>query len=229
MMGGHRIAQHPTREQILRRREIERSLLGVNLRHVPAPQHIRRDRGEHAPNQVSRNSHLAVGQVRSRDREPVNARIPLAWNSDHHADWMTKVPSWSVNVLPDRHRPRGSWRAVSGDRALDPVLCDSSNADLLTGALPHRRGRFCKTMHAIWCPVHDRVVDDMVERFATDEIVRLDLTCVIDGRHQTGVQLRSPHWTSSATRPRKSATKPSTSCVELSANPETELAVSDPR
>ncbi len=47
------------------------------------------------------HSHLSVGQVRSRDRKAVKARVPLAWSADHHADWMTKVPSWRVNVLPD--------------------------------------------------------------------------------------------------------------------------------
>lgn len=135
------------------------------------------------------HSHLAVGKVRSRDRKAAKARVPLAWSADHHADWMTKVPSWSVNVLPDGHRPRGSWRAVSGERTLHPTRCAARNDDLLIGALPHRRGRFCDQWHAIWRPAGGRVVDDMVERFTTGDIVRLDVTGVMDGRRQTVVHL----------------------------------------
>lgn len=135
------------------------------------------------------HSHLSVGQVRSRDRKAVKARVPLAWSTDHHADWMTKVPSWRVNVLPDGHRPRGSWRAVSGERTLHPTLCVGRNEDILIGALPHRRGRYCRRWHAIWHPVNDRVVDEIVERFTAGDLVRLGVTGIIDERRQTTVHL----------------------------------------
>jgi hypothetical protein len=129
------------------------------------------------------HSQLSVGQVRSR------ARVPLAWSADHHADWMTKVPSWRVNVLPDGRRPRGSWRAVSGERTLRPTLCTARNDDILIGALPHPRGRYCRKWHAIWHPVNDRVVDEIVERFTTGDLVRLDVTGIIEDHKQTIVHL----------------------------------------
>lgn len=135
------------------------------------------------------HSHLSVGQVKSRDRKAVKARVPVAWSSDHHADWMTKVPSWRVNVLPDGRRPRGSWRAVSGERTLHPTLCTARNEDVLLGALPHRRGRFCRKWHAVWHPVNNRVVDEIVERFTAGDLVRLDVTGIVDDRRQTIVHL----------------------------------------
>ena len=47
----------------------------------------------------------------------------------------------------------------------------------------------CRKWHAIWHPVNDRVVDEIVERFTTGDIVRLDTTGIVDNRRQTIVHL----------------------------------------
>jgi hypothetical protein len=46
--------EDPAREQVLHRDRVQRPLIGVDLRDVPSPQHIRCRRGEVAAHQVTR-------------------------------------------------------------------------------------------------------------------------------------------------------------------------------
>lgn len=65
----------------------------------------------------------------------------------------------------------------------------SANDDILIGALPHRRRRYCRRWHAIWHPINNRVVGEIVDRLTTGDLVRLDVTGIIDDRRQTIVHL----------------------------------------
>ena len=60
MMLAHRISEQPPGEQILDGRQIQLAFGGVDLGDIAAPQHIRRDRGELAADQVGRGQPLAL-------------------------------------------------------------------------------------------------------------------------------------------------------------------------
>jgi len=61
----HGVAENPTREQILHRGQIQRPLVSVDLRHVPAPQHVRRHGGE-----VAAHRSGAAGRRPRPDQRP---------------------------------------------------------------------------------------------------------------------------------------------------------------